>query len=141
MSTTVNVTEADIRAGLVGDCYNCAVALAVQRATGERESRIVEIDYKTKLIVGPFYLDAPWEVARFVWEFDSLDHDEDGHPILPDDLAGAVLAPFFFELPDHGSPEWEESCYGCEQLFAPDELDGEGYCEECLRKWEEVANG
>jgi hypothetical protein len=128
----IEVTEADIREGCACDCDSCPVALAVGRATKE-DGRVFSLDYELRLGIGPFSIPAPWPVRKFVMAFDDMgrvcDREQEKLPLpkqLPTDLA-----PFSFEVPDRDSPEWMEQCYDCEELFATDELDDEGYCADC----------
>lgn len=49
--TKVHVTAKDIRGGTCGDVFHCAVAAALQRATGDSEARVVEKDWEMRLEV------------------------------------------------------------------------------------------
>ncbi len=129
--TTVNVTAKDIRHGIAGDCFRCAVGLALHRATGDGEARIVEVDCILRLVVNARWIIADPFVREFVRAFDSLERDADEKPILPKLLTGDI-APFSFVLPPFDSPEWEEQCQLCEQLVSPAELNDEGECAECV---------
>jgi hypothetical protein len=127
----VRVTAEHIRTGLAGDCLRCAVALALDAATGDDECMVAEKDWTFHLCVWGRWIVAPPEVRRFVDAIDGLDREEDERPILPEKLEGSDLAPFAFTLPPLTDPEWQEECYGCEQLFDANELDEEGFCPEC----------
>lgn len=129
-SNTVHVGAKDIRAAEAGDCFRCAVARAMQRATGDSEARVVEADWQLRLVVWGRLIVAPDDVRAFVRELDGLPRTRKNRPRLPKKLVEPV-APFTFELPAWSDPEWEEECQGCEQLFAPGDLDDDGYCEEC----------
>jgi hypothetical protein len=128
--TIVDVTCKDIRRGISGDCFRCAVAIATGRATGDKEARLVEVDWLLHLVVWGRWIVADPEVRDFVRAFDSLERGKSRRPILPKRLAGDI-APFRFVLPPHDSPEWQEECCSCESLVAPDDLDDEGECREC----------
>jgi hypothetical protein len=79
----VEVTAADIAAGVRRFCSYCPVSLAVRRATGwlvqvdddEVHLRVGDLTSRVKL---------PPEAVRFVWRFD------EGKPVKP----------FAFEIPD-----------------------------------------
>lgn len=135
--TVVHVTDSHIRAAIPGDCLRCAVALALDDATDDKECMIVEKEWTLYLVVWGRYLVAPERVRRFVSEYDGLERMESGCARLPRELQPEV-APFDFELPPINDPAWEESCYRCEELFSPTELDDEGYCEDC-RKGEDAS--
>lgn len=119
MATKVSVTADDIAAGVARDCVACPVALAVGRATGDDHASIHERDWTLRVEVWGRSIVAPYEVRMFVNAFD-------GH-------LERKPKPFEFELPDDGDPEWEETCYKCEELCDPSELDDEGVCSECLK--------
>jgi hypothetical protein len=135
---TVSVTEKHIREGLSGDCFFCAVALAVQEATGDSEASVVDTRYEglwvlahgrsTKLPFCP--------AGQLVWAFDN--HETVGGgclrlklgPELPPDLQ-----PLTFELPDlDDKEEWQPDCYECGERYPEAELDEEGVCEHCRKK-------
>ena len=135
MSIRVNVRLSDISDGIAGDCFRCSVALALQRATKDKEARVVESDWQIKLCVHSREITAPSEVVDFVRTFDDLprlhkDEIGNGKPILPKHLP-EELRPFKFTLPDLGSAEWQERCCICDELFATEDLDDEGICQEC----------
>jgi hypothetical protein len=136
-TTTVRVTAEHIRSGLAGDCFRCAVALALDEATGDDECMVGEIDWILHLRVWNRVIVAPPEVRRFVFDLDGLDRGEGGRPKLPKKLKGTDVAPFVFTLPPPTDPAWKEQCHGCEQLFAPAELDSEGCCAECREEEDE----
>jgi hypothetical protein len=115
----VNVTAKDIKAGEAAECYRCPVAIALQRATKDREARVVSVDWRLYLVVWCRYIAAPVEVRDFVIDFDHRSEDD------------SPPKPFRFTLPPLADEPWEEECYGCEELFSPNELDDEGYCKEC----------
>jgi Zn finger protein HypA/HybF involved in hydrogenase expression len=115
MKTTIRVLQEDIDAGDLGDCYRCPVALALQRATGDMEAEIYQTSDGLRLKVGGASIVAPDAVRHFVHQFDD----------------GEVCEPFTFEIPRPSDPQWREECYGCEELFAPADLDSEGYCASC----------
>lgn len=125
------VTKADIADGKPGDCLKCAVALALNRATGDGEAMVVERDWAMCVKVWSRYIVAPYEVRRFVYHFDGWPRTEDGRLDMAVETCEEPPKPFGFTLPSQDSPEWEEECRGCETLFGPSELDGEGYCEDC----------
>lgn len=130
---TVEVTEADIRAGVAESCKNCPVAIATARATGE-ECMVYSRDHVLHLLVAHLNIEAPHSVRRFVRHFDDLGMmAEDESSVVPAVLPEDVQ-PFAFEIPDLKDPEWKDSCYRCEELFEASELDDEGYCKECLDK-------
>jgi hypothetical protein len=127
----VSVTAQDIAAGVGGDCLLCPVAIALARDTGDAEAIVFEKDWTLRLQVWGRSIVAPSEVRQFVRAFDDQPRKDDGR--LDDkDKDYDPPVPFAFELPDQGDPEWEESCYRCEELFDPAELDDEGVCESCL---------
>lgn len=127
----VRVTKNDIATGKAGDCFRCAVAMAVQRATGDTEANVVEIDYVFHIHAHSRYIPVPWSVRSFLVEFDhDLRRNEDGTVILSP--TATSVKPFVFSLPSFSSREWKEKCYGCEQLFDVKELDDEGNCPECV---------
>lgn len=75
---TVEVTQADIDAGLRGNCAKCPVALALNRATGEEW-----LVYEEYAIRNCDHLDVPLpgECQSFVERFD--EPEEDDVPIAP----------------------------------------------------------
>lgn len=133
--TKVTVSEKLIREGIAGSCHRCPVVMAIIEAVGDSscEPMVVERDWSFRLCVWGRYLLAPCEVRQFVYALDSLGRKKNGAAKLPRKLTGD-LAPFTFTLPSITDPEWEEACYGCEELFDPSDLDGEGMCPECLEK-------
>lgn len=128
--TKVDVTAKDIRQGVPGDCFGCAVALALQRATGDVNARVVDHDCQLHVEVNGRWIVPPHKATDFAVDFDHLPRTRSGRARLPSPLP-EELRPFSFELPPLDDPVWEEECYGCEQLFAPKTLDYEGRCEEC----------
>ncbi len=133
MPQTIHVRVKHIRAGLGGDCFRCAVALALQEATGDDEANVYEDDYLTRLEVHGRSVVAPGEVRQYVWNYDAAPRLADGRPALAARLPER-LRPFSFEIPDQNDPEWDERCYGCDEYFKADELDCEGCCGECHAK-------
>jgi hypothetical protein len=122
----VRVTAKDIREGGAGDCFRCAVAGALQRATGDNDAHVYESDFLVYLTAWSRHIHAPDRVRTFVLDYDECPvHERTGR--LPADLR-----PFVFTLPPQDDPEWLERCGGCEQLFAGSELDDEGICPECM---------
>jgi hypothetical protein len=126
----VEVTAGDIAAGEGGDCFRCAAALALQRATGDDHANVYERDCVLYVEAWSRHLVAPYELKKFVWDFDDLPRCPDGTPDTADPEYLAP-APFGVELPDQSDPEWQEQCYGCEDLFDAAELDDEGRCASC----------
>lgn len=122
----VHVTAEDIREGVAGDCFSCAVARAVERATGDDHANLYRRDYVLYIEAWSRSVEAPPEVCRFVTAFDDTPEGE-----TPADWYGRPLEPFAFELPHAKSREWKERCYGCEELFAPSKLDDDGCCPAC----------
>ncbi len=131
--TTINVTHEDIRHGKAGDCFNCAVALALWRVTEDDHAQVFEADYLLRLECWSRSIVAPWEVTQFVGAFDSLERDDNGQVIFPDEMPDE-LQPFTFEIPDGNDPEWDEECPGCQRFIKADEQDDEGYCAECCER-------
>jgi hypothetical protein len=131
MSIKVNVTVADIRAGIADNCHLCPIALALHRATKDDHARVSQLDYDLGIYVWAGVIPAPYQVRRFVMAFDDLHHRNAGKPKLPKRLKGTDFEPFSFEIPDIDSPEWKEECCECEHPFDRSELDDEGRCEEC----------
>lgn len=131
--TKVRVTKKDMREGVGGDCWRCAVSLALHRATGDDHANVYRSDWILYVEVWSRSILAPDEVRLFVDAYDELERQEDKTPILPDPLPDD-LQPFTFELPPSDSPEWQERCYGCESLFDDADLDDEGNCEECRKE-------
>jgi hypothetical protein len=127
----VKVSQTAIRTGIAGDCYRCPIVRAVQRVTSDDEARIVERDWEYFLCVWGRWIELPEPAMSFVVAFDRLDRKKSNRVNLPD-LVPRDLQPFTFELPPLDSLEWRAECYRCEQLFAAEELDEEGYCGECL---------
>jgi len=127
---TVRVTAKHIRDSEPGDCYRCAVTLALAEAIGEDDVMVDDRDFVLHICVGDRWMVCPWQARRFIYAYDALDRDADGRVVLPAELA-EDLAPFEFELPGLNGPAWQEACYRCEALFDPDELDGAGSCPEC----------
>lgn len=124
------VTKADIAKGVAGDCLKCAVSLALNRATGDTDVMVYERDWTMYLKVWSRHIIAPYEVRSFVHEFDGQPRRDDGRLDLKNKECEPPK-PFAFTLPPLSSSEWEEECCGCEELFAPSELDDEGCCEGC----------
>lgn len=129
--TVVRVTAKHIRNGIAGDCMKCAVSLAMDDATDDKECMVVEIDWILHLKVWSRYIVAPERVRHFVRRYDGLNRKEGGCPVLPRKLTASEVAPFEFSLPPFSSPRWREECYRCEKLCDPKELDDEAYCPEC----------
>lgn len=119
---TIAVTQADIDTGETG-CFNCPVAIALQRALGDTEANVYERDWEIHLNVHSRHILAPHDVAVFVHDFDGRGSRFDERP-----------KPFEFDLPGFDDPEWKERCQHCEQLFDAAKLDDEGVCKECLAK-------
>lgn len=131
MNRRIRITKADLAAGEAGNCFRCPVAVALQRATKDDHANVYERDWMTYIQVGALHLLAPYQVSNFVHAVDHAKRDEGGHPIIESLMPHERPKPFAFTLPPWKSPEWKESCYGCEELFQPEELDDEGNCEEC----------
>jgi hypothetical protein len=129
----IQVLAKDVRAAVPGDCFRCAVALALQRATGDDHANVYEDDYQLRLEVWSRSIIAPWEVTQFVHALDDLPRTRTGRAKLPRKLDGDLTPPTF-ELPAADDPEWDERCPGCEQYIKADEQDDEGYCAECQAK-------
>lgn len=127
----VRVTKAHIANGEAGDCFKCAVALALAKATGDDEANVYENDWTMYLHVWSRHIVAPYEVRQFVYDFDGQPRREDGRIDLDDEQCEPPK-PFAFTLPPLSDPEWQERCYQCEELFDPSELDDEGVCKACL---------
>lgn len=130
MSSKISVSAADIAAGRAGDCFRCPVAIALARATGDGEANVYERDFEMWIEVGGRHTRAPHEVREFVHGFDGQPRTEDGRPDTGHEDYDPP-GPFEFELPDRDGPEWQGRCYCCEELFAPSELDDEGFCQGC----------
>jgi hypothetical protein len=132
--TLVTVSEKHIREGVAGNCHRCPVALAILEAIGDRDCdpMLLEVEWEPYLVVWGRYLRAPQKVRDFLYAFDSFFRNSRGEPKLPKKLTDD-LAPFTFSLPSQSDLQWEESCYRCERLFDPSELDEDGVCEECLK--------
>lgn len=133
-ATMVRVTAKDIRTGVPGDCFLCAVARALQRATGDSEANVYESSFVVYLQVWSRHIVAPLEVRRFSREFDGLDRTRGGRARLPkpDDYPQLEhVRPFTFELPPLSDPAWREACSCCEELCDAAALDDEGVCPEC----------
>ena len=131
----VRVTTKDIRGGICGDMFNCAVASALQRHCGkDDDAHVFESAFAgTKIKIGALVISAPWEVREFSRDYDDLPRDEYNRPILKKKLPEGIK-PFTFELPPWDSSEWEEECYRCEALGSPSRLDDEGICSECRKR-------
>lgn len=126
---TVNVSADDRAKGEAGNCFRCAVALAIQRATGDGHANVYEREWAMYLEVHGRHIVAPQRVRQFLYAFDALDReDKRGRlpRVLPDELKC-----FTFTLPSLGDPEWKEQCCECESLVSASELDDEGACREC----------
>jgi len=124
----VRVTRADCRTGEPGECFRCAVALALQRATGDSEAHVYESgwDGRMMLEVHARHIPAPISVRNFIWEFDDLLLRPDGRAIGADELRRPV-----FTLPPLSDSEWQEECGCCQELLPPADLDDEGTCPDC----------
>lgn len=136
MGYHVEVTEHDILHGVAGNCFRCAVSLALQRATGDDEANVYEMDWLTWLHVHGRDILAPGEVRQWIWAYDGLDRDDKGRIDVTNRRA-KLPEPITFDLPELDDPEWQERCYHCEALFPRDELDDEGVCAECRKEDEE----
>lgn len=112
MPLIVHVTAEDIQAGYANDCYRCPVALALQRATGDRTANVYEDEeFLMRCEVDCRYYLLPCDVTRFVRDFDQ----------------GADLQPFSSALPDVTS--WQQQCAECDEYV--DAVDDSGLCETC----------
>lgn len=120
--TLVRVRSRHIRTGLSGNCFNCAVALAVQEATGDDSANVWADWGIVRVEVGGRSIIPARRVTDFIHAYDDAG-DRDKPPELPARLWGT---PF--------DPEWEEKCVNCEELRNPRELSDEGVCEECQRE-------
>ena len=130
-ATKIRVSASDIRNGRAADCFRCAVARALQRATGDDEAHVNEIDYLLRLHVWGRIFTAPQCVTDFIVAFDRhYERYDSGRVKLPRRLPEDVR-PFSFTIPPLDDPEWEEQCYHCEELCDPKTLDDEGVCQEC----------
>lgn len=127
------ITAKDIASGVAGNCHSCPVAISLDRATGDTEAMVYERDWQMHLRVHGRVILAPYEVAKFVRDFDDMPRTDDGRIDTTAEAYGDRPKPFAFILPSLDDPEWKEECYGCEQLFDASELDDEGYCGECLK--------
>lgn len=123
----VVVTADDIAHGIAGSCFCCPVALALSRATGDDHANVYERDWRMWLDAHSRTLKAPSAVREFVEWFDALERRKTGRVIL----RNLSPPPCEFELPPLSSPEWQERCDGCEELFASVELDDDGLCASC----------
>jgi hypothetical protein len=132
----VCVTLDDIADGLIGDCYRCPVALALARATGDREANVYDDGGGIWLEVWGRVIEPPHEVWVFVREFDALPRTEDRHPNVVH-VDYRQPEPFAFTVPDLDDPKWRECCSCCGDLFDPSELDDDGLCAECRDDEEE----
>jgi hypothetical protein len=135
----VRVTEQHIRDSEPGNCFRCAAAIAVAAATGDDQSNVYEKFGLTYIETHSLHVIAPVEVRRLVRALDDLDRytkgPRKGRAKLPKKLPDE-LAPVEFELPAWDDPEWQEQCCQCEELFAPANLDGDGFCSECQEEQE-----
>lgn len=118
----VTVTAKDIREGVAGDCFRCAVGLALARHTKDDHSQVVEVDYILRINTQGRYIIAPEEVQTFVRDFDS---------VVAEGYRQIILKPFSFHIPKWKDSEWDDRCYGCEEFFKTSELDQEGNCVDC----------
>lgn len=116
--------------GVAGDCFNCAVALALTRATGDDHANVYSNLDGTWIEVWSRHIRAPYEVVEFISHYDQLPRHPDGRPVL-NAYAYHLPKPFSFELPGQSDPEWQELCQGCEHRFGREDLDDEGLCEDC----------
>lgn len=130
MKVTVQVTLEDMRQAEAGECFRCAVARALQRATGDSEANVYEDDFNVRLEAHGRSIVAPVAVRLFVWALDDLDRDEHGRPVLEFPLEEELLPPTFV-LPDYSDPDWRERCARCGGYVQAGELDDEGHCSEC----------
>jgi hypothetical protein len=131
---TVQVEQWQIDEGVAGSCYYCPVALALVKATGDKDANVVEQEWRLYLSVWGRLMPAPESVRHFVRRFDALPRDDNNKPNRSSFEDGDALpAPFAFELPGPDDPAWEETCSGCGELFEPCELDEDGYCLACAK--------
>jgi hypothetical protein len=116
----IEVTAEDIADG-ERECYLCPVALALNRAFGKGcEANVYERDWEMFVEVSGRNMKAPYAVSHFVNNF----------------ARSINVEPFTFTLPDLDSEEWRMRCYRCEELFATTQLDDEGVCEKCRKKYQ-----
>ena len=130
MSIHIETSWDDIRTGRPRDMDCCPVAYGLNRATGD-SCRVFSQDGLLFIEVGSQVIEAPESVRHFVEVFDDFDDDLDA--CIEEDVLPVGLHPFGFDLPDLASPEWKEQCADCEGLFAADELDEYGLCDDCRR--------
>lgn len=117
----VNVTARDLRIGRACDCFECPVALALQRATGDNEAQVNNtLDGDVWLEAWGRMIEAPPKVRLAVR---AVDHG----------LRGGVT-PFRFTLPAITDPRWKEECQECGEICEQGELDDNGCCAECAAK-------
>lgn len=129
----VDVTDRDIVAAKAGNCFRCAVALALARATGDDHANAYERDFELRLEAWGRSIAAPRKVRQFVRQLDDQPRDDSGRL----DLVHPDCDPpssFSFSLPEFDDPKWKDSCYACGWLFDRDELDDEGMCCKCSEK-------
>lgn len=81
MMIRIEVTAEDIERGVLADCTECPVALAVERATGDQAH---VYDGSVTLTSDCVYTSLPDDVNRRIRAYD----------------AGESMVPFSFELPD-----------------------------------------
>lgn len=118
---TCSVTQEDIDNGESGDCYRCAVALAMARATGDDGANVHEHEWELRLEVEGCSIPAPDRVRAFVRAF-----DEPGRGGDP-----SAIKPFSFQIPAINSPLWERYCDQCHTAYDRDELDESDLCDYC----------
>jgi hypothetical protein len=109
----VRVTKKDCKRGEKRSCFRCPVALALQRATGDSEANVFEMDWQLYLEACGRLALAPQQVVQFIWDKDA---DLDPEPIS-------------FDLPP--IKDWKEKCCQCQDIFEQVDLDRKGFCEEC----------
>lgn len=112
---TVTVSQDNILSGLANRgaerCFTCPVALALQRATGDNEARVIEAGWTYYLVVWSRWHPAPLPVRAFIRAFD--------------DRKVAARDAISFVLPPVSDPAWKEECYRCRTLYE------DGVCPEC----------
>lgn len=139
---SVEVTQTDIHEGCRNDMDCCPLARAIERASapffdGYGHGRVFSNSEGTLFIeCGHLCMEASDEVCEFVEAFDDYDPGYPGYSELERDALQAAIRPFSFEIPDLDSPEWKEQCHDCGGTFATDELDGDGFCDDCAEERE-----